>query len=70
MDEFDVSEHNSCSRPKLVEKTIEVVGDLAGNRLDPRKTRSQFQSAYFENELSLVGNLYMMVGSDTKSYQE
>ena len=54
MAEDDFSEHDTPSRPKWVDKTIEVVGYLAGNPLDPRKTRSQFHGAYFANELSIV----------------
>ena len=40
MDEYDFSEHESPTRLKWAEKNIEFVGDLAGNPLDPRKTRS------------------------------
>ena len=68
MDEDGVFENESPSRPKWVEKTIEPVGDLVGNPLDPRNTRSQFKSAYFENELIIHENWYMMVGSDPQSY--
>ena len=32
-------------RPKLEAKTIHVAGELAGNPSDPRRTRSQFESA-------------------------
>ena len=69
MAEDDFSEHESPSTPKWEEKTIEATGDLAGNPLDPRKTRSQFQSAYFANELILSEHFYMMVGYDPQSYQ-
>ena len=64
MDEYDVSEYESPSRTKWAEKTIEAIGDLTGDPLDPRKTRSQFQSANFANELSLSENFYMIVGFD------
>ena len=47
MYEYYFYEHDSPSRPKWAEKTIVAAGDLADNPLDPRKTRSQFQSAYF-----------------------
>ena len=40
MVEYYFSEHDSPSRPKWAEKTIEAAQDLAGNPLDPRKTRS------------------------------
>ena len=32
-------------RPKWAANTIHVVGELAGNPSDPRRTRSQFESA-------------------------
>ena len=52
MAEDDVSEHDSPSRPKWVEKTIQALGDSAGDHLDPRKTRSQFHNASFASEVS------------------
>ena len=36
---------NSPTRPKLEPNTIHVAGELAGNPSDPRRTRSQFESA-------------------------
>ena len=39
------SVHDSPIHPKWVEKTIEEAGDLVGDPLDSRKTRSQFHSA-------------------------
>ena len=36
---------NSNTRPKWSAKTIHVAGELAGNLSDPRRTRSQFESA-------------------------
>ena len=56
MDEYDVSKHDSPSRPKWAEKTIEATGGLAGSPLNPRKTRSQFHNAYFASEVSLAEN--------------
>ena len=70
MDEDDFSEHESPTRPKWAQKTIEAVGDLAGNPLDPRKTRSQFHTAYFASQVYLAKKCFMMVGSDPQSYQE
>ena len=48
--------HDSLSIPKWEDKTIQVVGDLAGNPLDPRKIRSQFHNAYFASEVYLAEN--------------
>ena len=36
---------NSHTRPKWASKTIHAAGELAGNPNDPRRTRSQFESA-------------------------
>ena len=66
MYEYDVSIHDSPSRPKWVEKTIQAVGDSAGDHLDPRKTRSQFHNASFASEVDLAENCYIMVGYDPK----
>ena len=40
-----IAYHNSPTRPKWAEKTIHATGELAGNPNDPRRTRSQFESA-------------------------
>ena len=53
MVEYYVSKHDSPTRPKWAEKTIEATRDLAGNPLDPRKTWSQFHNAYFVIELGI-----------------
>ena len=53
MAEDDVSEHDTPSRPKWAEKTLEAARDLAGNPLDPRKTRSQFHNASYASEIAL-----------------
>ena len=40
-----IADPNSPTRPKLAAKTIHAAGELAGNPNDPRRTRSQFESA-------------------------
>ena len=70
MAEDDVSEHDTPSRPKWEDKTIQDVGDLAGNPLDPKKTRSQFRNASYACEISLAENYYMVMGYDPQSYQK
>ena len=57
--------HDSPLRPKWGEKTIQAVGDLAGNPLDPRKTRSQFHNDSYASEISLSDHCYMIIGYDT-----
>ena len=63
MAEDEIYVHESPSIPKWDEKTIQVVGDLAGNPLDPRKTRSQFHNASYAREIDLSEHCYMMIGS-------
>ena len=70
MAEDEISVHDSSSRPKWAEKTIQDARDLAGNPLDPRKTRSQFHNGSYESEINLAENYYMMIESDPQSYQE
>ena len=43
-DEF-IAYPNIHTRPKWEAKTIHAAGELAGNPNDPRRTRSQFESA-------------------------
>ena len=43
-DEF-IADHNIPTRPKWAAKTLHAAGDLAGDPNDPRRTRSQFESA-------------------------
>ena len=52
------------------EKTIQVVGDLIGDPLDSRKTRSQFHNSFSTCDLNIPNRFFMMVGFDTKTYQE
>ena len=64
MDLDDIFLYGSPSRPKWAEKTIQVVGDLAGNPLDPRKTRYQFRNASYTSEIAIFENCYMMIRSN------
>ena len=66
MVEDDIYIHESPSRPKWDEKTIHATRDLAGNPLDPRKTRSQFHNYSYASEIYLAENYYMMIGYDPK----
>ena len=53
-DYYDMnSYHDSPIRPKWVDKTIQVVGDLVGDPLDSSKTRSQFRNAFSTCELNI-----------------
>ena len=66
MAEDEMFVHESPLRPKWAEKTIQAIGDLAGNPLDPRKTRSQFHNASYESEIGLLEKCYMMIGYYTQ----
>ena len=61
------SDHGSLIRTKWFYKTIEAVGALSDNPLDPRKTRAQFHNDLFACELNLVERYFMMFGYDTKT---
>ena len=45
-DNYDlIADTNSPTRQKWVANTIHAAGELPGNPSDPRRTRSQFESA-------------------------
>ena len=54
MDLDEIFVYYSPSRPKWDEKIIQAAGELAGNPLEPRKTRSQIHNDSYgsENDLS------------------
>ena len=70
MDEDDFSIDESPSRPKWAEKIIQAAGELAGIPQEPRKTRSQSNNASFASESAIVEHYYMLIGSDSQSYQK
>ena len=49
------------TRPKWVTNTIHVVGEIAGNPSDPRRTISQFESALCMKDPLFVEKCYLMV---------
>ena len=57
---YDInSDHDSPIIPKWAEKTIQVSGDLAGDPLDSRKTRSQFHNSFSTCELNISERLLL-----------
>ena len=46
-----IADPNNPTRPKLAAKTIHAAGELIGNPNDPRRTRSQFESAMCMKDL-------------------
>ena len=61
-DEF-IADPNSPKIPKWAAKNIHVAGELAGNPNDPRRTRSQFESALCMKDPMFAEKLYLMVES-------
>ena len=57
--------HDPPIRTKWAEKTIQAAGDLVGDPLDSRKTRSQFHNAFSTCELNISDRFFMMVVYDT-----
>ena len=56
------------TRKKWAERTIHVVGELAGNPNDTRRTRSQFESALCVKYPLFDEKCYLMIYSDPKTY--
>ena len=46
--------HESPIIPKWVEKTTQAAGDLVGDPIDSRKTRSEFHNAFSTCELNIL----------------
>ena len=51
-----IADIDSPIRPKWEAKTIHAAGELAGNPSDPRRTRSQFESALCMKDPSFQRN--------------
>ena len=52
---------NIHTRPNWESKTIPTAGELAGNPNDPRRTRSQFESALCMKDPMFAEKFYLMV---------
>ena len=61
---------NSPTIPKFAANTIQAAGELVGNPSDPRRTRSQFESALCMKDPLFVEKCYMMVESDPLTYED
>ena len=62
------SYHDSSIHPNWADKTIQAAGDLLGDPLDTRKSRSQFHNDFCTCDLNILERFCMMVLSDTYSY--
>ena len=58
------SYHGSPIMPKWANKTIQEAGDLVGDPLDPKKTRSQIHNAFSTCEFNISYRCFMMAGYD------
>ena len=56
-----ISDPNSPTRPKWAANTIHAAGELARNPSDPRRTRSQFESALCMKDHLFAEKCYLMV---------
>ena len=61
---------NSPKIPKWAENTIHTAGELVGNPSDPRRTRSQFESALCMQDPMFVEKCYLMIESDPQTYED
>ena len=64
-----IADTNSPTRPKWESKTIHAAGELAGNPNDPRRTRSQFESALCMKDPMFAKKCYLMVESYPQTYE-
>ena len=68
--DYLITDPNSPTRPKWASKTIHAVGELAGNPNDPRRTRSQFESAMCMKDPMFAEKCYLMVESNPQTYED
>ena len=64
-----IADPNSPKIPKWEANTIHAVGELAGNPNDPRRNRSQFESALCMKDILFAEKCYFMVDSDPHTYE-
>ena len=68
-DEF-IADPNIPTGRKWAANTIHAAGELAGNPNDPRRTRSQFESAMCMKDPMFAEKCYLMVESDPQTYED
>ena len=64
-----ISDPNIPMRPKWAANTIHATGELSRNPSDPRRTRSQFESALFMKDPLFAEKFYLMVESYPQKYE-
>ena len=65
-----IADPNIPTRPKWAANTIHAAGELAGNPNDPRRTRSQFESALCMRDPMFAEKSYLIVESDPQTYED
>ena len=60
---------NISTRPKWAAKTIQAAGELARNPRDPKRTRSQFESALPIKDPCFDDKHFLMVEYDPQTYE-
>ena len=67
-DDF-IADPNTPTRKKWAVKTIHAIGELARNPSDPKRTRSQFESALSVKDALFYEKCYLMVESYPQTYE-
>ena len=65
-----IEDPNITTRSKWAANTIHAVGELAGNPNDPRRTRSQFESALCMKDPMFAEKFYLMIELDPQTYED
>ena len=64
-----ISYTNTPTIPKWAENTIQAAGELTRNPSDPRRTRSQFESALSVKDPCFCDKCFIMVEYDKNTYE-
>ena len=65
-----ISYPNTLTRLKCVEIKIQAARELVSNTRDPRRTISQFESAFSVKDPNFVEKCYLMIEFDPQSYEQ
>ena len=64
-----IANPNISTRPNWASKTVQVARELAGNPRDPRRTRSQFESALPIKDPRFDDKSFLMIEYDPLTYE-
>ena len=67
--DYLIADPNIPTMPKLAAKTIQAAGELAENLRDPKRTRSQFESAICVKDPLFAEKYYLMIYFDPQTYE-